>query len=102
MHRRRETQNRPTGPKILLIYYPTVALGIVIWATLARRIDKHQAWLVGMTVMAGVTVSYMLVGHGDIMLMTCILAMSGIGSGALSARCIIVLSPCGQLWHSIG
>ena len=74
-----------SGPKILLIYYPTVALGIIIWAALARRIDKHQAWLVGMTVMAGVTVSYMLVGHGDIMLMMFILAMSGIGSGALSA-----------------
>lgn len=74
-----------SGPKILLIYYPTVALGVIIWAALARRIDKHQAWLVGMTVMAGVTVSYMLVGHGDIMLMMFILAMSGIGSGALSA-----------------
>ncbi len=74
-----------SGPKILLIYFPTVVVGIMIWATLARRIDKHQAWLVGMTVMAGVTVSYMLVGHGDIILMTCILAMSGIGSGALSA-----------------
>ena len=74
-----------SGPQILLIYYPTVMLGILIWAALARRIDKHQAWLVGMTVMAGVTVSYMLVGQGDIILMTCILAMSGIGSGALSA-----------------
>ena len=74
-----------SGPKILLIYYPTVAFGILIWAALARRIDKHRAWMVGMTVMAGVTVSYMLVGAGDIVLMTCILAMSGIGSGALSA-----------------
>ena len=74
-----------SGPKILLIYYPTVALGILLWAALARRIDKHRAWIVGMTVMAGVTVSYMLVGHGDIVLMVCILAMSGIGSGALSA-----------------
>jgi Na+/melibiose symporter-like transporter len=74
-----------SGPKILLIYYPTVAFGILIWAALARRIDKHRAWMVGMTVMAGVTVSYMLVGEGDLLLMTCILAMSGIGSGALSA-----------------
>jgi len=74
-----------SGPKILLIYYPMVAIGIVIWGLLARRIDKHRAWLAGMTVMAGVTVSYMLVGHGDIVLMTCILAMSGIGSGALTA-----------------
>ncbi len=74
-----------SGPKILLIYYPTVALGILIWAALAQRIDKHRAWLVGMTVMAGVTVSYMFVGQGDITMMMFILAMSGIGSGALSA-----------------
>lgn len=74
-----------SGPKILLVYYPTVALGILLWAALARRIDKHRAWMVGMTVMAGVTVSYMLVGQDDIVLMVCILAMSGIGSGALTA-----------------
>jgi len=74
-----------SGPKILLIYYPTVALGILVWAALARRIDKHRAWMVGMSVMALVTVSYMLVGQGDILLMVCILALSGIGSGALSA-----------------
>ncbi len=74
-----------SGPKILLIYYPTVAFGILLWAALARRIDKHRAWMVGMTLMAVVTVSYMLVGEGDIWLMVTILALSGIGSGALSA-----------------
>ena len=74
-----------SGPKILLIYYPTVALGIVLWGTLARRIDKHRAWMCGMLVMTCVTVSYMLVGHGDLPMMMIILALSGIGSGALSA-----------------
>ena len=74
-----------SGPKILLIYYPTVACGIMLWGALARRIDKHRAWMCGMSVMACVTVSYMLVGHGDLTLMVVILAMSGIGSGALSA-----------------
>ncbi|MCP5183008.1 MAG: MFS transporter [Pseudomonadales bacterium] len=74
-----------SGPKILLVYFPTVALGVVIWGALAHRIDKHRAWMVGMTLMACATVSYMLVGEGDIPLMVLILATSGIGSGALNA-----------------
>ena len=74
-----------SGPKILLIYYPTVACGILLWGALARRIDKHRAWMCGMSVMVCVTASYMLVGHGNLTLMVIILAMSGIGSGALSA-----------------
>jgi Na+/melibiose symporter-like transporter len=74
-----------SGPKILLIYYPTVALGIVLWGALARRMDKHRAWIVGMCVMVGATISYMLVGSGELALMVTILAISGIGSGALSA-----------------
>ena len=74
-----------SGPKILLIYYPTVALGILVWAALARRIDKHRAWMTGMTMMSLVTVSYMLVGQGDLWLMVMILGLSGVASGALSA-----------------
>ena len=74
-----------SGPKILLIYFPTVACGIVLWGALARRIDKHRAWMVGMAVMVCATASYMLVGRGDLLMVTIILAVSGIGSGALSA-----------------
>lgn len=74
-----------SGPKILLIYYPTVALGIVLWGAVARRIDKHRAWIAGMVVMVGATASYMLVGHGQLALMVTVLTISGIGSGALTA-----------------
>jgi GPH family glycoside/pentoside/hexuronide:cation symporter len=74
-----------SGPKILLIYYPTVACGIVLWGAIARRIDKHRAWIAGMCVMVGATFSYMLVGTGELALMVAILTISGIGSGALSA-----------------
>lgn len=74
-----------SGPKILLIYFPTVAVGIVLWGALARRIDKHRAWMTGMLMMVCVTASYMFVGHGDIVMMMVILATSGIASGALSA-----------------
>jgi GPH family glycoside/pentoside/hexuronide:cation symporter len=74
-----------SGPKILLIYYPTVACGIALWGALARRVEKHQAWMTGMLMMVCVTASYMFVGRGDIVMMMIILAMSGIASGALTA-----------------
>jgi len=74
-----------SGPKILLLYYPTVAIGILLWGALARRIDKHRAWILGMLVMVGATLSYMLVGRGELGLMVTILVISGIGSGALTA-----------------
>lgn len=74
-----------SGPKVLLIYFPTVILGVLIWGALARRIDKHRAWMTGMTVMVLATASYMLVGKGDLILVMTILTVSGIGSGALSA-----------------
>jgi Na+/melibiose symporter-like transporter len=74
-----------SGPKILLIYFPTVACGIVLWAALARRIDKHRTWMIGMAVMVVATASYMLVGRNDLTMVMMILAVSGIGSGALSA-----------------
>jgi Na+/melibiose symporter-like transporter len=74
-----------SGPKILLLYYPTVAIGILLWGALARRIDKHRAWILGMLVMVCATLSYMLVGRGELGLMVTILVISGIGSGALTA-----------------
>ncbi len=74
-----------SGPKILLIYFPTVTCGVLLWGALARRIEKHQAWMTGMCVMVCATASYMLVGRGDLLLVMGILAISGIGSGALSA-----------------
>ena len=74
-----------SGPKILLIYFPTVICGVLIWGALARRIDKHRAWITGMLVMVCATASYMLVGQGDLVMVMIILAVSGIGSGALSA-----------------
>jgi Na+/melibiose symporter-like transporter len=78
-------ENTTAGPQLLLVYYPTVACGILLWGALARRIDKHRAWMVGMSVMVGATISYMLIGGGDILGMVAILTISGVGSGALSA-----------------
>jgi len=74
-----------SGPKILLIYFPTVICGVLIWGALARRVDKHHAWITGMAVMVCATASYMFVGRGDLVMVMVILTVSGIGSGALSA-----------------
>jgi GPH family glycoside/pentoside/hexuronide:cation symporter len=69
----------------LIAYLPLVMVGIVLWGTLARRIEKHQAWMCGMTFMVFATSLYMLVGAGDERLMLGVLMTSGIGSGALTA-----------------
>lgn len=69
----------------LIAYLPLVMLGVVLWGALARRLEKHQAWMCGMTFMVFATSLYMLVGKGDTGLMLGVLMTSGIGSGALTA-----------------
>ncbi len=69
----------------LIAYLPLVMAGIVLWGLLARRLEKHQAWMCGMTFMVFATSLYMLVGRGDEWLMLGVLMTSGIGSGALTA-----------------
>lgn len=74
-----------SGISNLIAYIPFVMGGVVIWGLLATRIEKHQAWMCGMTFMVFATSLYMLVGEGDKTLMLCVLMTSGIGSGALTA-----------------
>jgi Na+/melibiose symporter-like transporter len=69
----------------LIAYLPLVMAGVVLWGALARRLEKHQAWMCGMTFMVVATSLYMLVGKGDNGLMLGVLMTSGIGSGALTA-----------------
>jgi Na+/melibiose symporter-like transporter len=73
------------GISNLIAYIPFVMSGVVLWGLLARRMEKHQAWMCGMTFMVFATSLYMLVGHGDEKLMLGVLMTSGIGSGALTA-----------------
>lgn len=74
-----------SGISNLIAYIPFVMGGVVIWGLLATRIEKHQAWMCGMTFMVFATSLYMLVGEGDTTLMLGVLMTSGIGSGALTA-----------------
>jgi Na+/melibiose symporter-like transporter len=69
----------------LIAYLPLVMAGVVLWGALARRLEKHQAWMCGMAFMVFATSLYMLVGKGDSGLMLGVLMTSGIGSGALTA-----------------
>jgi Na+/melibiose symporter-like transporter len=69
----------------LIAYLPLVMAGVVLWGSLSRRLEKHQAWMCGMTFMVFATSLYMLVGKGDERLMLGVLMTSGIGSGALTA-----------------
>jgi Na+/melibiose symporter-like transporter len=73
------------GISNLIAYIPFVMGGVVLWGLLARRMEKHQAWMCGMTFMVFATSLYMLVGEGDSKLMLAVLMTSGIGSGALTA-----------------
>ena len=73
------------GISNLIAYIPFVMAGIVGWGLLARRMEKHQAWMCGMAFMVFATSLYMLVGTGDEALMLGVLMTSGIGSGALTA-----------------
>jgi GPH family glycoside/pentoside/hexuronide:cation symporter len=69
----------------LIAYLPLVMAGVVLWGTLSRFLEKHQAWMCGMTFMVFATSLYMLVGKGDTGLMLGVLMTSGLGSGALTA-----------------
>ena len=75
-----------SGPKILLIYFPTVICGVLdSGARWHGAVDKHRAWITGML---GDGVRHRVVharrARRPLMVMI-ILAVSGIGSGALSA-----------------
>jgi len=76
---------RESRQDLLLLYYPTLFAGIAFWGALARRLEKHVAWMCGMAVMVVATSFYMLIGEGDIAGMAAILVLSGIGSGAFTA-----------------
>jgi Na+/melibiose symporter-like transporter len=78
-------QAETSSASSLVIYVPCVMLGIVLWGALARRLEKHRAWMCGMAVMVGATSLYLLVGKGDMPLMLTILVISRVGSGALNA-----------------
>jgi Na+/melibiose symporter-like transporter len=76
---------RESRQELLLLYFPTVFCGIAFWGLVARRLEKHVTWMLGMGVMVFATSLYLLVGEGDVGLMAAILVISGVGSGALSA-----------------
>ncbi len=73
------------GPLVLVVFYTAIIPGVLLWAWLANRIEKHRAWMCGMGVMTLATPLYLLLGPGDVVPMMGILVLSGIGAGSFTA-----------------
>jgi Na+/melibiose symporter-like transporter len=78
-------QEPAAGPLVLIVFYTANIPGVLLWAWLANRIEKHRAWMCGMGVMSCATPLYLLLGPGDLPGMVAILFLCGIGAGAFTA-----------------
>ncbi len=72
---------RAAGP-VLLVYFGMAVLCMPVWAWLARRIGKHRAWAVAMSLMCVVFAPVFLLGPGDIGWFLAISVVSGATIGA--------------------
>ena len=62
---------------MLLVFFTFNLSGVPFWLRVARRIDKHHAWCLGLFGFAGFHCVYMLLGPGDFYLMLPITACTG-------------------------
>ena len=70
------------GP-LLLAYFLAGLIAIPFWSWLARRIGKHRAWVIAMTLACGAfAFTPFVVGEGDIVAFAIISIISGMGVGA--------------------
>ena len=70
------------GP-LLLAYFLAGLIAIPFWSWLARRIGKHRAWVIAMTVACGAfAFTPFVVGQGDVVAFAIISIVSGMGVGA--------------------
>jgi Na+/melibiose symporter-like transporter len=70
------------GP-LLLAYFLAGLLAIPFWSWLAKRIGKHRAWVIAMTLACGAfAFTPFVVGEGDIVAFAIISIVSGMGVGA--------------------
>lgn len=72
---------RAAGP-VLLVYFGMAVLCMPVWAWLARRIGKHRAWALAMSLMCVVFAPTFLLGPGDIGWFLVISVISGATIGA--------------------
>ncbi len=70
---------------ILPCFFTANMVGIALWGWLARRIEKHRAWMCGIAMMVIATPGYLFAGPGDLLLTIAVLTLSGIGAGSFSA-----------------
>ena len=70
------------GALFLIVYFLAGALGMPVWVWLARRADKHRAWLLGMVLSIIAFVWAFMLGEGDGVAFVVICLVSGFGLGA--------------------
>lgn len=69
------------GP-LLLTYFAAGIVGAPAWLWLSRRIGKHRAWAIGMTLAAVTFSGVPFLGQGDTALFAAICVLSGLALGA--------------------
>lgn len=70
------------GP-LLLVYFLSSFASIPLWFTLSKRLGKHRAWCVAMTITCAAFVAVpFFVGPGDFTLFLIITVITGFGAGA--------------------
>jgi len=70
---------------VLLVFYVANLLGVVLWNSVARRVGKRKAWLMGMTTAMIAQPGYWFLGAGDLYWMMVVFFILGIGIGSFSA-----------------
>ena len=69
---------------MLLVFFVFNVAGIPLWLLIAKRVDKHGAWCMGLFGFAGCHCLYMLLGPGDFYRMLPITACTGLLGAAFT------------------
>ena len=67
---------------LLLLYFVAGIVGIPIWLRISKAIGKHRAWAAAMLWASAMFVWAPFLGEGDLLLFTCVCALSGLSLGA--------------------
>ena len=70
-----------SGP-LLLLYFLAGITGIPLWLWMSKAIGKHRAWAASMLWASAMFVWAPFLGEGDLLLFTCVAALSGLSLGA--------------------
>ena len=72
-------------PYLVIISSIAGFVGIPFWVWLARRVDKHRAWIAGMLTLAAFSLVYLFLGVGDFWTMMPFIFVMGFATGSFQA-----------------